>query len=64
VTAEGIAELLAGRGEPAAAIAREALDAYRAAVRDGLRPPLAVVERLEALVAALPPLARTTGAAA
>jgi predicted nucleotidyltransferase len=64
VTAGGIAELLAGRGEAAAVIAREALDAYRAAVRDGLRPPLAVVERLEALVAALPPLARPSGVAA
>ena len=57
VTAAGIGQLLAERGEEAREITGAALHAYESAVREGVAPPVRVVERLDALVAALPALA-------
>lgn len=56
ITAAGIGQLLEERSN-AGTVAAEALEAYERAVRDGAAPPARVVDRLDALVAALPPLA-------
>jgi hypothetical protein len=57
VTASGVGQLLAERSSGTVAIAEEALDAYHGALRNGAPPAATVVERLDELVAGLPPFA-------
>jgi hypothetical protein len=61
LTAAGIAQLLAERGDEEGRVAAESVEAYERAVTGGAAPPARVVERLDALVGALPGLAVPDG---